>query len=140
MFKKVLKSLKRHYKKLVSIVKKIPPGWQTTGLVVTASLIYFRRAQVYILQPQLYADDSGSLQGGFNDGLRSLSVSVSGFFHLIERLFGLLVSQLSLHYAPFLFNLAAGLMFVLLAYYLFSPRTKLFSSFFERLFMLLLLG
>lgn len=116
-------------------------AWQTALFVSAAALIYFVRAKEYVLRPQLYAEDGGSwLQEGYNHGLDFLWHPYNGFLHLTERLFGWLTAQLPLQWAPFLFNLVAGLIFVLLAYYLFSPRTKILANNYERIFLLLCLG
>jgi hypothetical protein len=113
---------------------------QTLIFVSLATLVYFIRARQYILQPQLYADDGGWLQVGYHNGIKSLFIPLNGFLHLPERLFGFFVTTLPLDYAPFLFNFCAGLVFVLMAYYLFSNRTRLFNNTYERIFMLFCLS
>jgi hypothetical protein len=115
----------------------LPSGARHTYFFVSlATLIYFVRARQYILKPQLYADDGGWLQVGYHNGIKSLFIPLNGFLHFPERLFGFLVALLPLDYAPLLFNLCGGLIFVLMAYYLFSNRTRLFNNTYERLFML----
>jgi hypothetical protein len=125
------------------ILKVIPipsAAQQTLVFVSLATVLYFIRARQYILQPQLYADDGGWLQVGYHNGIKSLFIPLNGFLHFPERLFGFLVTILPLDYAPFIFNFCAGLIFVLMAYYLFSNRTRLFSNTYERIFMLFCLS
>ncbi len=105
--------------------------------VLISGLIYTIRAWEYIAKPQLYAEDGAVwLTDGFNLGIKSLFIPLNGFSHLFERLFGLLIAQLPLLWAPFLFNITAFFIFCLMVYYLYSARTKILTSTFERLFML----
>ena len=111
---------------------------QTLAFVLAAALAYCLRGSQYILQPQLYAEDGATwLADGFNTGLRSLASPYNGFFHTFERLFGLLVAQWPLQFAPAIFSLTALLLFCLMVYYLFSTRTRILANTYERVFMLL---
>lgn len=65
---------------------------------------------------------------------------VNGFFHISERLFGIVMGHLPLQHAPLVFALTAWLLFILLVYYLLSPRTKILSNNYERIFTVLALG
>ncbi len=110
----------------------------TLYFVGAATVVYFFRATSYITQPQLYAEDGAVwLADGYNLGAKSLIASYNGFFHLAERVVGYFVAQLPLEFAPLIFNLVAWLIFSLFVYYLFSPRTKILTDNYERLFVLL---
>lgn len=117
----------------------IPKGSrQTLACVLVAALAYYLRGSRYILHPQLVAEDGATwLADGFNKGLRSLASPYNGFIHTFERLFGLLVAQWPLQFAPAIFNLTALLLFCLMVYYLFSTRTRILANTYERVFMLL---
>ena len=120
-------------------INKIPKeSRQTLACVLAAALAYYLRGSRYILQPQLFAEDGTVwLAEGFNTGLRSLASSYNGFLHTFERLFGFLVAQLPLRFAPAIFNLTALFLFCLMVYYLFSTRTRILANTYERVFMLL---
>ncbi len=106
--------------------------------VFVACLLYLIRGwKYYIIKPQLYAEDGVVwLADGFNLGIRSLLIPLNGFSHLFERLFGLAVAQLPLLWTPLLFNLTGFIIFGVMVYYLYSPRTKILITDFERIFVL----
>jgi len=115
--------------------------WSTTFFVSIAAFFYFVRSSQYILRPQLFAEDGTVwLADAHNLGLKSLTMPYNAFFHSTERLFGYLVAQLPLQYAPIIFNTSAWCIFALLAFYLFSPRTKILSNNYQRIFVLLSVG
>ncbi len=124
-----------------AVLKKLKDplsGWQTALLVLLASLGYLIRASQYLFKPQLFAEDGVLwLAEGHNKSLTALVQPVNGFYHITERLFGYTVAHLSLSLAPLIFVTTAWAFFGLLAYYLFSPRTKIFTTNYERIFMLL---
>lgn len=108
------------------------------GLVTIAAIVYIIRGYRYIINPQLFAEDGQEwLAGGYNEGFSSLTRPLNGFLHTIERIFGLIVAQLPLQFAPFIFNFTAFIIFCTTVYYIISTRTKILSSTYERVFMVL---
>ena len=123
--------------RLALLGKKTKP--RTFFYVVVAAVLYFVRAHVYILKPQLYAEDGYTwISDAYNKGIKSLTLPLNGFLHLPERLFGwLYVSLVPLQFAPAVFNLTGFLIFCVMVYYLFSPRTNILSNNYQRLYVLL---
>ncbi len=122
--------------------RKLLRGWIANPwlAVVITGLAYTARAWKYIARPQLYAEDGFIwLADGYNKGLSSLVTPLNGFFHLPERIFGLVMAQLPLQFAPFLFNIAALVLFCVTVWYLFSNRTKILEGTYQRLFVMLAL-
>ena len=106
--------------------------------VFIASACYVLRAFEYIAHPQLYAEDGAVwLADGFNIGPKSVLLPLNGLLHFPERLFGFLVAQLPLNIAPFLFNISAFVLFAIMVYYIFSPRTQILKTNYERFYVLL---
>ncbi len=111
--------------------------WQTLALVTFAALAYAYRAKPYLRLPQLFAEDGVLwLAEGFNKSFFAIFEQVNGFLHVPERLFGFVVARLPLQWAPLIFVLTAWGLFILLAYYLISTRTKIFKTNFERIFII----
>jgi len=111
--------------------------WQTVALVTFAALVYAYRAKPYLRVPQLFAEDGVLwLAEGFNKNFFAIFEQVNGFLHVPERLFGFVVARLPLQWAPLLFVLTAWGLFILVAYYLTSTRTKIFKTNFERIFII----
>ena len=128
-------SRKHSTNKTIVTIKDLLSG--PSFYVLFASLFYAIRSLRYIIKPQLYAEDGAVwLADGFNLGIKSLFIPLNGFSHLFERLFGLVVVKLPLMWAPFLFNLTAFGLFCLTVYYLYTPRTKILTTNFERIFVL----
>jgi hypothetical protein len=120
---------------VVKALKNPRSAWQTGLLTLIVALSYYVRSSQYLLKPQLFAEDGRLwLAEGYHRGITSIFNPVNGFFHTPERLFGWVVAQLPLHYAPLLFVLCAWGLFILLSYYLFSSRTKILTNNFERIF------
>lgn len=117
---------------------KATPKFLTWPFVIVAAAAYIFRAQEYILKPQLYAEDGYIwLADAYNKGLSSLVLPLNSFFHLPERLFGLVfVSVMPLQFAPVVFNLTALGIFCLMVYYLFTPRTRILDNLYQKLFVL----
>lgn len=116
---------------------KLSVKWHTFIFVFIASVFYFIRASDYILRPQLYAEDGIIwLADAYHLGFKSIFMPLNGFFHFPERLLGFIAAHISLYDAPLIFNLAGAGIFVLMAYYFFTPRTKLFNTMYEKLFFL----
>jgi hypothetical protein len=114
---------------------------QTAFLVVISALAYAYRAHPYIMHPQLFAEDGNVwLAQGYNKPVSALLHPVNGFLHVPERLFGFLIAHcVPLKWVPFLFAVAAWALFMLVAYYILSVRTKIFQSTYERIFMVVCL-
>lgn len=114
---------------------------QTTLLTALAGIVYLFRAFPYFINPQLYAEDGTLwLAKAINEGVSSVNFEpYAGFFHFPEKLFGFIVAQLPLKWAPALFALAAWALFIAVVYYLLSQRTKILTNNFERLFVVLCL-
>ena len=128
-------------KTTIAQLKDPASGWQTALFVMIAAIIYLRRSFPYITNPQLFGEDGELwLSDGYNQGFELLFQPVAGFLHVPERLFGFIVAHLPLHWAPFIFNITAWLIFILTAYYLFSIRTKILNNNYERVFMLICLS
>ncbi|MFO0887123.1 MAG: hypothetical protein U0413_02760 [Candidatus Saccharimonadales bacterium] len=128
-------SRKHSTNKTIVTIKDLLSG--PSFYVLFASLFYAIRSIRYIIKPQLYAEDGAVwLADGFNLGIKSLFIPLNGFSHLFERLFGLMVAQLPLYWAPILFNLTGLLIFAITTFYLYSPRTKILTTNFERIFVL----
>lgn len=125
-------------KKLTKKIQSIPKDyWQTLGFVAVATIAYIIRGYKYIINPQLFAEDGQEwLARGYNDGLVSLTQPLNGFLHTTERVFGLIIAQLPLYFAPFLFNFTALIIFCLTVYYIFTSRTKILSNTYEKVFLL----
>ncbi len=124
---------------VIRSVKEPSSVWQTTLLVILTASTYLYRAHPYFLKPQLYAED-GTLwlsQGVYKGVSGLISKPYNGFFHFPERLFGYVVAQLPLQWAPALFAYTAWGLFILMAYYLLSSRTKILTRNFERILMAL---
>jgi len=119
---------------------KQPSSLQTFVLVTFVAFVYFWRARPYLLKPQLFAEDGVLwLAEGYNKNILALFQPVNGFLHFPERLFGFVVAHLPLQYAPLLFVLTAWGLFMLLACYLISSRTKILANTYQRVFMALAL-
>jgi hypothetical protein len=104
-------------------------------------VLYALRAWPYLSKPQLYAEDGTLwLSEGIAKGAPTLFHPYHGFFHTAERVFGFLVAQLPLQWAPLLFAVTAWGLFVLTVYYLLTSRTKILTNNFERIFMTLALA
>ncbi len=126
---------------LSNIGKKIPNNLITASFVVLPSLLYLIRSWQYIRVPQLYAEDGSVwLANAYNSGAKSILAPYAGFAHTSERIFAYLVSMLPLQIAPILFNMAGFGLFILMCYYLFSFRTKIFTNNYQKIFMALSLG
>jgi hypothetical protein len=129
------------YSKYNRYLHKIPNNFKTIGLVIIPSILYLIRGWQYIRTPQLYAEDGALwLADAYNKGWRTLFSPYNGFAHTTERLFALLVIMFPLKFAPLIFNLAGYGLFILMCYYLFSSRVKIFTNNFQKLFMALSLG
>ena len=127
---------KKKLKELFGALKNPSSPWQTTSLVGVIAFAYLFRARQYFLNPQLYAEDGVLwLAEGYNKSILALFEPVNGFLHFPERLFGFIVAHLPLHFAPIIFVTTAWLLFIFLAYYLLSQRTKILTRNFERIFM-----
>lgn len=114
-------------------------AWQTALFVAVAALVYFGRASQYLLKPQLYGDDMRWFSDGYNHGLAHVFKPTAGLLHVPERMFGFIVAHLPLYHVPLVYNSAAWVIFMLLAYYLFSARSQILTNNYERWFMLLAL-
>ncbi len=137
--------LERYYYKFTSFInntgKKIPNNLITAIFVVIPSSLYLIRGWQYIKVPQLYAEDGSVwLANAYNNGAKSIFTPYAGFTHSAERIFAYLVSLLPLQIAPLLFNMAGFGLFILMCYYLFSFRTKIFTNNYQKIFMALSLG
>src|SRR3989344_1650809 len=119
-------------------------GWPWRGELFftgTATLIYLFRSSQYLLKPQLYAEDGAVwLADAYNLGIRSLIIPYNAFFHSAERVMGYFVALLPLQYAPLILNISAWFTFTIFVYYLFSPRTKILTNIYERVFVLISIG
>ncbi|HSX53109.1 MAG TPA: hypothetical protein VLF90_01940 [Patescibacteria group bacterium] len=128
--------MKLNKQNIINSLKSPSSAWQTAALVAVAATGYLYRSSQYLFKPQLFAEDGNVwLAQGHNKSITALAQPVNGFFHVPERLFGYLVAHVSLHYAPLIFVLTAWGLFILLAYYLLSSRTKILTNNYERLFM-----
>lgn len=133
--------MKFNPKTILQELKNPKSVWQTAILTTAVALTYLLRAHQYFFKPQLFAEDGVVwLAEGHNMNIWRIFHPVNGFFHLPEHLFGFVVARLPLHYAPLVFVSAAWGLFILLAYYLLSARTKIFTNNYERLFMVAALG
>lgn len=140
----IYRTLANIEKRILSIArgleKYLSPLDTTFYYVALPALCYIVRAFRYIKTPQLYAEDGAIwLADGFNKGATSLTIPLNGFFHLPERLFGFVVAILPLQLAPFIFCITALLIFCVMLYYLFSPRTKIVTTAYQRIFLVLCL-
>ena len=126
------------YKKLIV---KAPDNLKIIGLVTIPAILYLIRGWQYIRTPQLYAEDGTVwLTNAYNTGWHTLFTPYNGFAHTTERLFALIITQFPLRFAPLIFNLAGYGLFILMCYYLFSTRTKIFSNNYQKIFMAFSLG
>lgn len=109
---------------------------QTALLVAIVSATYIFRAQPFIRNPQMFAEDGVLwLADGYNKSITALFEPVNGFLHIAERLFGYILAHLPLQFAPAAFCITAWLFFVLTTYYLLSSRTSILTKNYERLFV-----
>lgn len=121
---------------VINYVKTHTQPLTTLLLVGVVGLVYAYRAHPYIRLPQLFAEDGNVwLAQGYNKPISALFEPVNGFLHVPERLFGIIMAHLPLHWAPFTFALAAWVLFILTAYYLISSRTQILRNTYERIFM-----
>jgi hypothetical protein len=131
----------KHTAQLKRRVRKFPRPYMTVVFVLIPSLLYVVRAWQYIVNPQLNAEDGVVwLADAYNKGAKTLFIPYNQFFHSAERIFALIVVHLPLSIAPFLFNICGFGIFVLLCYYLFSSRSRILTTNFQRLFLALCLG
>jgi hypothetical protein len=113
----------------------------TIAFVLIPSVLYVIRAWQYIATPQLFAEDGAVwLAGAYNHGLQSLFTPYNQFAHTAERLFALIVIHFPLILAPLLFNLGGFALFVLMCYYLFSRRSAVLTTNYQKLFIACSLG
>lgn len=128
--------MKLSHKSVIKALKNPLSGWQTAVLTAVVATGYLYRSSQYLFKAQVFAEDGNVwLAQGYNKGITSIFQPVNGFLHVPERLFGWLLAQLPLQYAPHLFVLSAWALFILTAYYMFSARTKILSHNYERIFM-----
>lgn len=111
--------------------------WQTLTLTAVAATAYLVRAWPYFIKPQLFAEDGTLwLAEGVVKGASVITLKpYAGFFHFPERVFGFVAAQFPLSWAPALFALTAWGLFIMMVYYLLSPRTKILNRNYERLFV-----
>lgn len=111
--------------------------WQTIALTAVASVAYLVRAYPYLVKPQLFAEDGTLwLSEGITKGVSVITLKpYAGFFHFPERVFGFVVAQFPLAWAPAIFAITAWGLFVMMVYYLMSKRTKILTKNYERLFI-----
>jgi len=122
-------------------VRKMPQSYVTAFFVLLPSILYVARAWQYIAHPQLYAEDGAVwMADAHNKGMGSIFLPYNQFLHTFERVFALLVIHFPLDWAPFLFNVTGFALFVLMCYYLFSARSSILTSNFQRLFIAFSLG
>lgn len=134
-------SSSRRLKKLRKAIKQLPPSYITTILILIPSILYVVRAWQYIATPQLFAEDGSIwMANAYNHGVKSIFLSYNQFAHTAERIYALGVVQFPLRFAPLLFNLGGFALFVLTCYYLFSRRSAILTTNYQKLFIALSLG
>jgi hypothetical protein len=113
----------------------------TASFVVIPAILYLVRAWQYIINPQLFAEDGSVwLASAYNQGFKSLFSPYNGFVHSAERIYALFVVCLPLKLAPFIFNMGGFSLFIIMCYYLFTSRTDLLTTNYQKLFVSLSLG
>ena len=97
---------------------------------------YIFRAWPYIFHPQLFAEDGRDwLANAHNNPLGSFLAPYAGSLHTFERAWSILINLFPLTLSPILYNLTAFAIFSILVIYLFSDRTKLFKSNYQKVFV-----
>lgn len=110
-----------------------------SGLILLIASSYIIRAYPYILHPQLFAEDGDVwLSVAYNLGLKSIYQVYNQFLQLFEWLFSLFaVHFVPLQIVPLFFVVSALLMFLLLCYYLFSQRSGVLNTNYQKLYVAL---
>ena len=130
----------KHYKKINKFLVSSKHSKLFNGSLIsliTASYIF--RAHPYILHPQLFAEDGDVwLSTAYNLGLKSVYQAYNQFLQLFDWLFSLFaVHFVPLQLVPLFYVMSALLMFLLLCYYLFSPRSGVLNTNYQRLYVAL---
>ena len=109
--------------------------------ILPAAMMLARGGRYLFVRPQLYAEDGAYwMSNAYSIGLKNITLPYASQYHTAEKLFAYASSFLPIEWQPFIYNLTAFIIFIIMCYLLLDKKSGIVRDPKQALILAFMLG